>query len=197
MAKYWDRSAAAKKGWQTRRAKAQYQEWLEEEWTKGKIPDWYINKEEYPEYVSPLDIFEYDETEEIETPEEYDTENEEYMDIGEAIDNAINDALDSAVSFINMARVTRTELESIKTEIGIKQYYKNLSDNWLEINLHVTNILADYNNEKVFNSEVAIVGFAANDNYRTTSFMAELVLARRIDAREEYRRRHPNAKHRV
>lgn len=197
MAKYWDRSAAAKKGWQTRRAKAQYQEWLEEEWTKGKIPDWYINKEEYPEYVSPLDIFEYDETEEIETPEEYDTENEDYMVLGERIDTAINNALDSAFVYVNMARVTRTELQNIKSQIGTKAYYENLADNWTEINAHVNNILADYNNETIYESEIKIIGYASGDVYSVTSFMAEIVLARRIDAREEYRRQHPNAKHRV
>lgn len=197
MAKYFDRSAAAKKGWRTRRAKAFAKELLETEWAEGKIPNEYFGKEEYPEYISPIDVFEYEEPEEIETPEEYDTENEDYMSLGEAIDNAINDALDSAFVYVNMARVTRTELQNIKSQLGTKAYYENLANNWTEINVHVNNILADYNNEKVYESEIKIVGYASGDLYRVTAFEAELLLARRIDAREEYRRQHPNAKHRV
>lgn len=189
MAKQYNRSEAAKKGWRRRRYNKFVEELAREEYTEDTAHYEYEDITRYFNYSEGEDVA-------IENPEMYADDKEDLMTLGESIDSSLITMISTAIDYTRTAQRVMEELEKIRTALG-KQYYLNLADNWSEIQGHTNNIIVESNSENVEKSYIKIIGFAVGDHYSTTAFEADLHEAIKIDARMRYRKHHPNAQPRI
>ena len=167
------RSEAARKGWETRRKREMARE-MEKEWLKEQEKQ--RQEEEYRQAQAEAAAGLYSQAEAI---------DDQLRAIllggpgGKEVGAALNDALDALID-----------------EIGEEAYYQNLSNNANLIMDRAEKITYKYEHEQKTNYAQAIYSAASGGKAMPDSFMTAIYAGSNADRRAAYKHSHPNAKSR-
>lgn len=170
------RSAAARKGWETRRKRQMARE-MEREWLKEQ---------------------EDRERELQEEQERLEEQIDEVTDIteGEMIDMQLMEILANGEGGRALAEALIDALNALKDELGEEEYYKNIADNAELILDRANKIVYKYEyNEKATYAQ-AIYQAASGGKSIPTGVLIEVYDATNTDRRTQYGQTHPGAKQR-
>lgn len=170
------RSAAAKKGWETRRKRQMARE-MEREWLKEQED----RERELQEEQERLEE-EIDET--------------TYITEGEMIDMRIREILYNGEGGRTLAAVVLEGLDAIKIEIGDKQYYENIKANADLIEDRANKIVYRYEFDEKTSYAQAIYVAASGGKSIPGDWLIRIYDAFNTDRRAQYARQHPGANQR-